>query len=244
LVDNFILYPAIDLRNGQVVRLSEGDRLWQTTYDDEPRYWAERWQSEGAQWLHVVNLDGAFGEPTEGNLVALQQILEVGLKVQFGGGLRDEDSLSFAFEAGISRAVIGTAAVEKPSFVDWALKTYGSERIAVSIDARDGVVRVRGWEESAGLQAVELARSLQRRGLVWCNFTDVSRDGLQSGINVSATSALAEASGLNVVASGGAASLDDVCSARDAGLAGIIIGRALYESVFDVAEILDMLSSK
>ena len=238
--DNFILFPAIDLRGGKVVRLSEGDPGRQTTYGDEPRAWAERWQSEGADWLHVINLDGAFGEASAANFAALRQILSVGIKAQFGGGLRDEPSLRAAFDAGISRAIIGTAAIENPDLVDWALATYGPERVAVGIDARDGVVRIRGWGESAGVQAIELARDLYARGLKWCNFTDVARDGLQSGVNLAATSALAQASGLSVVASGGVATLDDVRRVHQAGLAGVIIGRALYEGNFSVDDYFRM----
>ncbi|MBT3388849.1 MAG: 1-(5-phosphoribosyl)-5-[(5-phosphoribosylamino)methylideneamino]imidazole-4-carboxamide isomerase [Chloroflexi bacterium] len=244
MTDKFILFPAIDLRNGAVVRLSEGDPGRQTIYGDEPRDWAERWQSEGADWLHVVNLDGAFGEAVVENLAALHQILNVGIKVQFGGGLRDEDSLRAAFDAGISRAVIGTAAIENPALVDWALEIFGSERVVVGIDARDGMVRIRGWEESAGVQAADLARDLCRRGLKWCNFTDVARDGLQSGVNVAATSALAQVSGLSVVASGGVATLDDVRRVRDAGLAGVIIGRALYEGNFSIADCVEMMNAE
>ena len=242
-MSEFILFPAIDLRNGKVVRLSQGDPGRQTVYGDEPRTWAERWQSEGAAWLHVVNLDGAFGESAAANLAALREILRVNVPVQFGGGLRDEASLRAAFDAGIRRAVIGTAAIENPALVDWALKTFGPERVVVGIDARDGVVRIRGWGESAGVQAVDLARDFAAHGLQWCNFTDVARDGLQSGVNIEATSALAQASGLNVVASGGVATLDDVRRVRDAGLAGVIIGRALYEGNFTVADCFKILKA-
>jgi phosphoribosylformimino-5-aminoimidazole carboxamide ribotide isomerase len=145
-----------------------------------------------------------------------------------------------AFDAGVSRVVIGTAAVENPALVDWSLETFGPERVAVGIDARDGVVRIRGWEQSAGIKAVDLARDLRGRGLHWCNFTDVARDGLQTGVNLSATIALAEATGLCVVASGGVASLDDVRWVRAAGLAGVIIGRALYEGNFTLSECFEI----
>lgn len=244
MTNNFILFPAIDLRGGKVVRLSEGDPLRQTTYGDQPRAWAERWRAEGADWLHVVNLDGAFGESAEANLAALGEILRVGVQVQFGGGLRDEEGLRAAFDAGVRRAVIGTAAIESPALVDWALENYGTERVVVGIDARDGVVRTRGWEQSAGVQAVDLARDLRKRGLQWCNLTDVARDGLQSGVNVEATSALAQASGLSVVASGGVATLEDVRRVREAGLAGVIIGRALYEGNFSVVDCVGIASRR
>lgn len=233
---SFIIFPAIDLRAGKVVRLSEGDPKRQTTYGDDPRAWAERWRTEGAEWLHVINLDGAFGQSSTKNLSALKQILTTGAKVQFGGGLRDKASLQAAFEAGISRAVIGTAAIENPSFVAWALEVFGPERIAVGIDARAGEVMVRGWSEFAGVRVVDLAGDLRSLGLMWCNFTDITRDGLQTGVNVEATATLAKTFQLNVVASGGVAGLDDVRRARAAGLAGVIIGRALYESVFSLSD--------
>jgi phosphoribosylformimino-5-aminoimidazole carboxamide ribotide isomerase len=238
--DRFIVFPAIDLRAGNVVRLAEGDPQRQTVYGDDPRAWAEYWQSQGAEWLHVVNLDGAFGQTAEKNLAALGQILETGVNVQFGGGLRDRPSVQAAFDAGVSRVVIGTAAVENPALVDWALETFEPERVAVGIDARDGVVRIRGWEQSAWIKAVDLARDLRERGLLWCNFTDVARDGLQTGVNLSATTALAEATGLCVVASGGVASLDDVRRVRAVGLAGVIIGRALYEGNFTLSDCFEI----
>ncbi|MBS1248612.1 MAG: 1-(5-phosphoribosyl)-5-[(5-phosphoribosylamino)methylideneamino] imidazole-4-carboxamide isomerase [Chloroflexi bacterium] len=241
---SFTIFPAIDLREGKVVRLSEGDPDRQTTYGDNPRAWAQRWMAEGAQWLHVINLDGAFGQASANNLAVLNQILGTGVKVQFGGGLRGKSNLRAAFEAGISRAVVGTAAIENPSLVDWALDTFGPERIAVGIDARDGQVMVRGWSKSAGVSALDLARDLHARGLVWCNFTDVARDGMQTGLNVAATADLAEASGLNVVASGGVATLDDVRRAHAANLSGLIIGRALYESNFSLSEAFDVMSNE
>ena len=237
----FTVFPAIDLRAGQVVRLAQGDPARQTTYAADPAAVARRWQAEGAQWLHVVNLDGAFGGEAEAggpNARALTTLLEVGLKVQFGGGLRDKAALRRAFEAGVSRAVLGTAAVENPALVDWALSEYGPEHVAVGIDAREGKVRLHGWTEAASLTALELGQRLRQQGLAWCIFTDVARDGLGAGVNLAETTALAEATGLRVVASGGADSTADVSQARAAGLAGIILGRALYEGRIDLGKVL------
>lgn len=228
-MDNFTIFPAIDLRLGKVVRLAQGDPARQTVYSDEPLAVAERWQAAGATWLHVVNLDGAFGAESSANQAALQRILGLGLQVQLGGGLRDRETIRAALEAGASRAVIGTAAVENPALVDWALETCGTERVAVGIDARGGRVCIKGWAEATAWQALDLGQELHRRGLVWCIFTDISRDGLQTGINLDATTRLAAGSGLQVIASGGVASLEEVHRLRAAGLAGVIIGRALYE---------------
>lgn len=225
----FTIFPAIDLRAGQVVRLAQGDLARQTLYATDPRAVAERWQAEGATWLHVVNLDGAFGDNTMINHQSLSAILSAGINVQFGGGLRDEASLCRAFEAGISRAVIGTAAIENPALVGWALKEFGPERIAVGIDARDGKVRTKGWVEESVLTAIELGGRLRAQGVTWCVFTDIARDGVGTGVNVTATADLARATGLRVIASGGVSSQDDVQQVREAGLAGVIIGRALYE---------------
>jgi phosphoribosylformimino-5-aminoimidazole carboxamide ribotide isomerase len=235
----FVVYPAIDLRGGQVVRLAQGDPARQTRYGDDPAGMARRWQAEGAEWLHVVNLDGAFGADSEANAAALRAILAVGVKVQFGGGLRDRASLERALAAGVARAVIGTAAVEQPELVDWALREYGPERVVVGIDAREGRVQVRGWANEAALTALDLGRRMRHQGLEWCVFTDVARDGVSTGVNVAATAALARATGLSVIASGGLASAADVWRAREAGLAGVIIGRALYEGQVQLKELVD-----
>ena len=235
----FTVLPAIDLRAGQVVRLAQGDPARQTVYGDDPVAVAERWQAEGAEWLHVVNLDGAFGADGGANVAALGAILSTGLKVQFGGGLRDQAGLARALEAGVARVVIGTAAVEQPELVDWALKTFGAERVAVGIDAREGRVRVRGWADEAGLSTRELGLRVRGQGVAWCVFTDVARDGVGGGANVAATVELAEATGLRVIASGGIAQASDVQRVRSAGLAGVIVGRALYEGQVQFKELLD-----
>lgn len=236
----FTVFPAIDLRGGKVVRLAQGDPRRQTVYGDDPRAVAERWQAEGAEWLHVVNLDGAFGESSVINHQSLLSLTSTGLLIQFGGGLRDAASLRRAFEAGVARVVLGTAALENPALVDWALREYGPERVAVGIDARDGRVRVRGWAEVAAVTAPELAQRLRAQGVEWCIFTDVARDGVGAGVNVAASAELAHSSGLRVVASGGVAGLEDVRRVREAGLAGVIIGRALYEGRLRLRDVLTM----
>ena len=240
---SFTIFPAIDLRHGKVVRLAQGDPARQTVYGEDPLAFAELWKAEGAAWLHVVNLDGALGTESSASRAALQRILGLGLKVQLGGGLRDRDSIRSVLDSGASRAVIGTAAIENPSLVDWALEAFGAERVAAGIDARDGLVRIKGWAESTAMQALDLGRDLRRRGLVWCVFTDISRDGLQTGVNLPATNRLAAASGLQVIASGGVASVEDVRRARAAGLAGVIIGRALYEGKIQLRKLWAELGS-
>lgn len=229
-----IVYPAIDLRGGKVVRLKEGDPARMTSYSDDPVETARQWLDRGARWLHVVNLDGAFGESDGANRAALESILRLGAQVQFGGGMRSLDGVARALDLGVSRVVLGTIAVEDPNVVAEALTRFGAERIAVGIDARDGLVRVRGWKENSGISAAALALQMRTFGLAAVIFTDISRDGLGSGLNITATKELADVSGLDVIASGGVSTMDDVHAVKEAGLAGIIIGRALYEGTIDV----------
>ena len=231
----FVIYPAIDLRNGQVVRLAQGDLARMTVYSDDPGATAQRWQDRGATWVHVVNLDGAFGEKAEANERALEAIAGVNVKIQFGGGLRDIESIQRVMKAGVARAVIGTAAVETPALVDEALKEFGPERIAVGVDAKMCRVQVKGWAEETAVRAIDLAERLKAQGLKTIIFTDVARDGIGVGVNVKSAFELAQRSGTELIASGGVAGMDDVRRVRGAGLAGVIIGRALYEGQIDLA---------
>ena len=240
----FTVYPAIDLRGGQVVRLKEGDPARLTAYSDDSAEMARRWLEAGARWLHVVNLDGAFGERDEVNREALKTILEVAklfdADVQFGGGVRSLEAVEAALSLGVSRVVLGTSAIENPEVVAEAVLRFGAEHIAAGIDVRDGFVRVRGWKENSGISAVDLANKMKSLGLRTVIFTDVSRDGLGSGLNISSSRVLAYVSGLEVIASGGVHTLEDVLAARDAHLAGVIIGRALYEGTIDLERALQV----
>ena len=241
-MSEFTIYPAIDLRGGQVVRLKEGDPARQTAYSNDPAETARRWLSVGAKWLHVINLDGAFDENDIANQEALRAILSVadefGAQVQFGGGLRSLDAIDAALGMGVQRAIIGTLAVERQDVLETALSRFGADYIAVGIDARDGLVRVRGWQDGSGVSASDLARQMRTLGLRTVIFTDVRRDGMGLGLNIAATRELADVSGLAVIAAGGVHTLDDVLAAREAGLAGAIIGRALYEGTIDLKEAL------
>jgi len=241
-MSEFIVFPAIDLRGGKVVRLQEGnpDRL--TAYSDDPAAVAERWFSAGAHWLHVVNLDGAFDQPDSANREALRAILEVGKRfkaqVQFGGGLRHLRAIAGVLELGVSRVVLGTLAIEDPATLTEALKRWGEDRIAASLDARDGLVRVHGWQQTTGISALQAVLTLRQAGLHWLVFTDIARDGLQTGLNLEATRQLAQQSGLAVIASGGIGNAREVQAVRKANLAGVIIGRALYEGAIRLEEVL------
>ncbi len=226
---NWEVYPAIDLRQGRVVRLRQGDPNWETEYATDPLRVARRWREAGARWLHVVSLDGAFGESGGANRAALARILTTGLRVQFGGGLRTLDSIRQVLDMGVSRVVIGTAAVQDPALVEEALAQFGAERVALGIDAREGQVCIHGWHEATTVTTIGLAQRWAARGLRWLIFTDIVRDGMSSGLNLEVPVQLAQATGLNVIASGGVAGLEDVQRACEAGLSGVIIGRALYE---------------
>ncbi len=234
----FTIYPAIDLRGGKVVRLKEGDPARMTSYSDDPLKAATRWLDMGAEWLHVVNLDGAFGENDAANRTALESILKTGARVQFGGGLRSLDAIDAALALGVSRVVLGTIAIERPDVVADALHKYGPEKMAVGIDARDGFVSVRGWKNDSNVSANDLARQMRTLGLRTLIFTDIRRDGLGSGLNIDSTRELADISGLEVIASGGVHTIDDVIAARDANVSGVIIGRALYEGTIELADCL------
>lgn len=240
----FTIFPAIDLRNGQIVRLAQGNPNRQTAYGNDPRAQAVRFQAEGAEWVHVINLSGAFGEDSSANLRALAEILKTGLKVEFGGGIRDEETIRIPLEMGVERVFLGTAAIQNPALVDWALARYGAERIAADIGVRDGLVMVRGWQEATPLTMLEAGQRFKTQGLEWCVLTDVRRDGAGTGVSVDSAVELQTATGLKVVASGGVSSLQDVLRVKQAGLAGVIIGRAFYEEGLSLREVLDRVKEK
>ena len=237
-----IIYPAIDLKNGQVVRLHQGRADATTVYGDDPAAGARRWAEQGAQWLHVVDLDGAFGgEPK--NWDSVRAILStVKIPVQLGGGLRTRQQIADALAMGVKRVVVGTKACESPVFIGTLVKEFG-DRIAVGIDARDGFVAVKGWVEKTALPAVEFAGQISRLGVRTIIFTDIATDGTLTGPNFKAVSAVCAAVDCNVIASGGVAVAADVVQLRElsrqqANLAGVIIGKALYDGRVDLKSVL------
>jgi phosphoribosylformimino-5-aminoimidazole carboxamide ribotide isomerase len=237
----FTIYPAIDLRKGQVVRLRQGDPERQKTYAADPAWVAGQWLESGASWLHVVNLDGAFGEGDQENQAALKGILEQArfrnAQVQFGGGLRTLDQIESALRLGVHRLILGTAALETPKIVVEAVQRYGAEQIAAALDALQGIVRSRGWTQETGQEVLVVGNQLAEHGLRTVIYTDIKRDGMGSGVDIASAQALA-ALGLEVIASGGVRTLEDVQRVRQAGLSGVIIGRALYEGNFRLEEAL------
>jgi len=244
----FTVYPAIDLRNGQVVRLRQGDPAQQTVYSDNPVAVARHWVSEGATWLHVVNLDGAFGDQAaaRANRRALSDICsQVKAKIQFGGGLRALDDVQAAFDAGADRVVLGTAAAEDPKLVADALARFGPERVAVGLDSRNGIVVTRGWQYTTPLTAIELGTLMKEMGVMRALYTEVGRDGVMAGVAAEQTAALAQLTGLRVIASGGVRDLEDIRELllyAPRGVEGVIVGRALYEGTLSLAVALQLTS--
>jgi phosphoribosylformimino-5-aminoimidazole carboxamide ribotide isomerase len=261
-----IIFPAIDLRAGRCVRLRQGLPTEETVYDADPAAAARRWAAQGAEWLHVVNLDGAFAAgdkdgPPGGqqgrvdrpslplNLQRLAQIRQAvpGIPIQFGGGVRSLAAISLALDLGAARIVMGTAAVRHPELLAEAVRRFGPERIVAGIDARDGRVATYGWQQTSDLEAGELGRAVQRQGLVRAVYTDISRDGMLRGVNVEATADLARHTGLRVIASGGVASPDDIrrlLPHAAEGIEGVIVGQALYTGAVSLPELMRIARSR
>jgi phosphoribosylformimino-5-aminoimidazole carboxamide ribotide isomerase len=239
-----ILFPAIDLKEGKCVRLQQGDMARATIFNHDPAQQAGLFESQGFRYLHIVDLDGAFaGRPVNGE--AVDRILEsVAMPVQLGGGIRDIATVEAWLSKGVTRVILGTAAVRDPEFVKNAAMHYPG-RVAVGLDARDGRVAVQGWAESSDLEALELAKRFEDVGVAAIIYTDIARDGLLKGLNLDATIALADGVSIPVIASGGLASLDDVralLEPRAAKLEGAITGRALYDGRLDARAALSLIA--
>lgn len=233
-----ILFPAIDIRGGKCVRLLKGRFDQETVFADRPADMAIKWQSQGGKYLHLVDLDGALqGRPV--NLEAIRDIIaNVNVPIQLGGGIRNIESIEAWLEAGVSRVILGSIAVKNPDLVKEACHKFG-ERIVAGIDAKDGEVVVEGWGISGGVKATELAKRMADVGVARIIYTDISRDGTLSGVNVESTVELARAAGIPVIASGGVAGMDDVYKVAAATeIEGMIIGKALYTGKIDLAEAL------
>ncbi len=238
--------PAIDLRHGKCARLRQGDKDSATIYADDPLDVAQRWRDEGARWLHVVNLDGAFDERDTENLQATARIARgADLPIQFGGGVRSLAAAERLFDLGARRVILGTVAVEQPALVAELIARFGPEAIVVGIDAKEGKVATCGWQAASACAPLELARRAQAAGVARIVYTDIARDGMLIGVNVAATAELAQATGLRVIASGGVADLADLQALAATGvIEGCIVGKALYEGRFTLRAALQAVGGE
>ncbi|MFI8622992.1 1-(5-phosphoribosyl)-5-[(5-phosphoribosylamino)methylideneamino]imidazole-4-carboxamide isomerase [Bacillus altitudinis] len=244
-MSDFTLYPAIDMRNGKCVRLVQGDYDQETIYGDSPLDMARRFANEGAKWIHLVDLDGAKAgkRVNHEHVLAIASSLDV--NVQIGGGIRTEEDVAFYLNNGVSRVILGSSAVSNPIFVKKMLAQYG-EKIAIGIDARNGFVSTEGWLETSEVKAEELGKELAKEGAEVFIFTDIQMDGMLSGPNVESTVRLAEATGKQVIASGGVSAVSDLqklSAQKQTGVSGAIIGKALYTKQFTLAEAFEGLDS-
>jgi phosphoribosylformimino-5-aminoimidazole carboxamide ribotide isomerase len=231
-----IIYPALDLRGGKVVRLKEGDRTRQTTFSDDPIAIAKQWISQGAEWIHMVNLDGAFSD-TNDNLSILQEVAKLDVQVQFGGGLRRAQHIQQAIEMGADRVVLGTIAIEIPRIIEQSVNNFGSEKICVALDVRDGKITTHGWQTITNIAPIEFGKEIAKMGASHALYTDVQRDGSLKGSNIRDTIALGRETGLQVIASGGVTTTEEIHQlARSRAVAGAIIGMALYEGRITLTE--------
>lgn len=240
-----ILYPAIDLKDGQCVRLLRGDMDQATVFNTDPSAQAQAFATTGFSWIHVVDLNGAFeGMPVNGD--AVQGILgAVSLNIQLGGGIRTMETIEFWLSHGVARVVLGTVALRDPDLVRRACKQFPGQ-IAVGLDSRDGKVAIEGWAESTDRAVLDVAKEFADAGVAAIIHTDIDRDGVLTGVNVGATAALAQAQSIPVIASGGVSSLDDIralLQVEDTGIEGVIAGRAIYDGRLDPTEALALLAA-
>jgi phosphoribosylformimino-5-aminoimidazole carboxamide ribotide isomerase len=240
-----IIFPAIDLRRGRCVRLRQGRFDEETVFSDNPVAMANHWIEQGAAWLHMVNLDGALGQDSPNARIMAEVVAHTNVPVQFGGGLRDLETIEIALSIGPARVILGTAAVRNPQLVAEAIRRFGAESIVVGIDALAGRVATDGWRHVSSVSALDLARRMADLGVIRIVHTDIDRDGMLSGVNVEACVAMAQASGLKVVASGGVGGPDDIrrlAAAREPLLEGVIVGQALYTGALSLPEAIRLAS--
>lgn len=241
-----IIFPAIDIRGGKCVRLLKGDFAKEMVFSDKPEEMAKKWQAQGAQFLHLVDLDGALaGRPQ--NLATVEKILAaVDIPVELGGGIRTLESIDEVLALGVRRVILGSVAVRDPELVKTACAKYG-DRIVVGIDAKDGIVAVDGWGVSGDVEGTALAKEMKKAGVKTIIYTDISRDGTLSGVNVEATAKLARESGVAIVASGGVKSIADIEALKPyekAGIEGVIVGKSIYMGTLDLAEAIEIAAKE
>ncbi len=237
-----IIIPAIDIKNGKCVRLFQGKMDTETVFSDDPASIAMRWEDEGAEIIHVIDLDGAFKKSPQ-NLQSIKKIVKkIEVPVQVGGGIRNLDTIKLFLDLGVKRVIIGTEAIRNPQLVKDACRIF-PEQIVVGIDARKGLVAIEGWTETTEMTAVDLAKQFEDCGLAAINFTDIQRDGMQTGPNISETKSFAESLSIPVIASGGVSTVDDIKALiplKKVGVVGVITGRALYSGTLSLKKAIEL----
>lgn len=242
---SFTIYPAIDMRGGKCVRLLQGDYDQETVYGDSPFEMAKNFAGEGAEWIHMVDLDGAKDGKRVNDQFVIQAARELGSKVQIGGGIRTENDINHYLENGVARVIIGSIAVSNPEFAEEMVKKYGSQ-IAIGLDAKNGMVATHGWLNTSEVTAIDLGKRFAEAGAETFIFTDIATDGTLAGPNLEATRQLALETGKSVIASGGVSSLEDLKALRELnsdGISGAIVGKAIYEGRFSVKSALEVGNS-
>ena len=234
-----IILPAIDIKNGKVVRLKQGDFNQETVYSNNPLEIAKQFEKDKAKWLHIVDLDGASQEKNR-NIEIIKEIREnTSLSIQTGGGIRTEEDVKKLIDLGIDRVIIGTLAVKNPELLNKIVNKFGSEKILISIDARDGKVATSGWQEESELKVIDFAKKLEKMGIKYALYTDIKRDGMLSGPDIKGLKELKENTSLKIIASGGISSLKDIEKLNELNFYGVITGQALYTNQFDLKEAIE-----
>ena len=240
-----VIFPAIDIRGGKCVRLFKGDFAQETVFSDKPEEMAAKWEAQGGKFLHLVDLDGALAGKSV-NLDVVKKIVDtVSIPVELGGGIRTMENIDEVLSLGVQRVILGSVAVKNPALVKEACQKYG-DRVVVGIDAKDGIVAVDGWGVSGDVEVTVLAKEMAKAGVKTIIYTDISRDGTLSGVNVEATARLARESGVKIVASGGVKSLDDIAALRPYekdGIEGVIVGKSIYTGSLDLQEAIALVES-
>lgn len=234
------LYPAIDIRNGQCVRLRQGQFHDQEIYSNSPVKVAKQWESQGATFIHLVDLDGALHGHGVNEDVIKEIANAVAIPVQVGGGIRTIKDIENKINLGVNRVIIGTKAVENPAFIKEAISMFGADRVVIGIDAKNGMVAIEGWEKVSSYNAVTLALNMKELGVKTIVYTDIAKDGMLQGPNVECTKEMVDATGLDIIASGGVSSLKDLELINQVHVHGAIIGKALYENRFDLEEAIHL----
>ncbi|MGD2271569.1 MAG: 1-(5-phosphoribosyl)-5-[(5-phosphoribosylamino)methylideneamino]imidazole-4-carboxamide isomerase [Desulfobacterales bacterium] len=240
-----IIIPAVDIKNGSCVRLLQGQKDTATVYSDDPAAMAKKWENQGAETIHVVDLDGAFQQHPQNTAAIIKTVESVNVPVHVGGGIRHEKTIQHYIEIGVDKVIIGTEAIKNPKLVERACKNFPG-RIIVGIDARDGLVAIEGWTQSTEIRAMDLAKRFEGYGVAAINFTDIDRDGMLKGPNIEATRRIAEAVSVPVVAAGGVSTIEDIkklLTLKTVGVTGIITGKALYAGTLILAEAMALAKS-